>query len=323
MTDLPDVSARTAFRPRRLGHVNLYISEYEKSLHFYRTVLGLGDGWTRPGIGGAFLNNGATHHDVGFIPWDSPVTRKAASGPGLNHLGFELENEVEMLEDYRAALDAGVKYHATADHLIARSVYSWDPDGFGVEIYVDTEISYKQPDFLTLKRASGDWAPGMTPPSAEPRYVADHRPVKYPDSLFHATKLTGAVIVTEKFEALWDYYTGIVGLKPRLGGRDQAIASLGGSCGTRDVTLIRAGAGLEAGFHHANFSVFDEADLEDSLERAADFGVSIERRVDHPLRTGALLRDPDGLGILVYVDRASGAEREIERLPPSEALWLA
>jgi catechol 2,3-dioxygenase len=63
-----ETTSRGRFRPRRLGHVNLYIGKYEPSLHFYREIAGLGDGWTRPAIGGGFLNNGASHHDIGFIP---------------------------------------------------------------------------------------------------------------------------------------------------------------------------------------------------------------------------------------------------------------
>jgi catechol 2,3-dioxygenase len=308
------------FHPRRLGHVNLYISEYERSLRFYREIVGLGDGWTRPAIGGGFLNNGATHHDIGFIPWNSPITRKAASGPGLNHLGFELETEAEMLADYRAALAAGVTFHATVDHLVARSIYSWDPDGFGIEIYVDTEISYKQPDFLSLRRATGDWQPGKTPPSTERRYVLDHKPMRYENALFHATKVTGVVLVTDRFEADWDYYTTLVGLRPVFGGRSDAAASLGGSCGGRDVTLLRAGDGLAPGFHHMHFAVFDEADLDSSIARAADFGLAIERPIDDPARAGAFVRDPDGNGVLFYADRRPGAPAE---RAPRDVLWLA
>jgi catechol 2,3-dioxygenase len=238
----------------------------------------------------------------------------------LNHLGFELETEAEMLADYRAALDAGLTFHATVDHLVARSIYSWDPDGFGVEIYVDTEISYKQPNFLSLRRASGDWAPGKTPPSTERRYVADHKPVRYSDALFHATKVTGVVIVTDRFEAEWDYYTSLVGLRPHFGGRHDAVSSLGGSCGGRDITLVRAGDGLDPGFHHLHFAVFDEGDLDGSLARAGDFGITIERRIDDPMRKGAFVRDPDGIGVLFYADRRPYA---LDGRAPRDVVWLA
>lgn len=318
----PTASRDGWFRPRRIGHANLYISDYHRSLGFYRDVAGLGGGWLRPGIGGAFLNNGATHHDIGFIPWNSTITRSPATGPGLNHLGFELENETEMMDSYRAALAGGVKFHATVDHLVARSVYSFDPHGFGTEIYVDTEISYKQPDFLTLKRASAVWEPGMTPPSPVPHYVKEPHPMKYELALFHAQRISGVVLVTDRFEAAWDYYTGLVGLRPLVGTQESAVACLGGTCGGHDVTLIRAGEGRTPGFHHLHFPVFDEADLENSLARAAAAGIAIERRIDHPLRVGAFVRDPDGMGVLFYVDRRPG-DTSLAQMSPDEALWLA
>jgi catechol 2,3-dioxygenase len=310
------------FRPRRLGHVNLYISEYERSLRFYREIAGLGDGWTRPAIGGAFLNNGASHHDIGFIPWNSPATRKRATGPGLNHLGFELESEVDLVDSYQDALTAGVKFQATVDHLVARSVYSWDPDGHGIELYADTEVSYKQPDFLELRRASGDWAPGKTTPSGERRYVIDHQPRMYENALFHARKVTGAVIVTAALEAAYDYYTGLVGLAPIAGGRDHRFASLGGVCGGRDVTLFRAGTGHAPGFHHMHFVVFDEADLARSTARAAQFGVVVERQIDHPLRRGVVVRDPDGICVLLYLDRQPAPAAALNAVNEEHALWL-
>jgi catechol 2,3-dioxygenase len=310
------------FRPRRLGHVNLYISEYERSLQFYRGIAGLGDGWTRPAIGGAFLNNGSTHHDIGFLPWNSPIARKHATGPGLNHLGFELESEVELVDSYEGALAAGVKFQATVDHLVARSVYSWDPDGHGVELYADTEVSYKQPDFLQLRRASGDWVPGKTTPSAEVRYVTDHRPQIYESALFHSTRVTGAVIVTAEFEAVHDYYTGLVGLVSLAGSRDGPFVSLGGTCGGRDVSLFRARAGLEPGFHHMHFSVFDAADLETSISRAAQSGVVIEAQIDHPLRRGVVVRDPDGMRVLFFVDRAGASVAALNSVSEADALWL-
>jgi catechol 2,3-dioxygenase len=322
MDDAANRSHVGHFRPRRLGHVNLYISQYEASLRFYREIAGLGDGWTRPAIGGAFLNNGASHHDIGFIPWNSPVTRKRATGPGLNHLGFELESEVALVESYREALNAGVKFQATVDHLVARSVYSWDPDGHGIELYADTDVSYKQPDFLELRRASGDWVPGKTLPSPERRYVVDHQPRRYENALFHAKKLTGAVIVTAALEAAYDYYTELVGLAPIAGGRAGPFAALSGVCGGRDVTLFRAGNGRDPGFHHMHFAVFDEADLAHSVARAAQFGITVDRQIDHPLRRGVVVHDPDGARVLFYVDRQPMAVGTLNAVSEEDALWL-
>ena len=313
------------FRPRRLGHVNLYISDYEKSLHFYRKICGLPDGWTRPAIGGGFLNNGSTHHDIGFIPWDSGVARRRADGPGLNHLAFELENEAELVASYEAAVAGGTEFIATVDHLVAKSLYSWDPHKFGIEIYSDTGLSADDPDFAKLRRATADWSPVLTPTSHVRHYVAEHehKPKIDKSALFHSQKLTGAVLVSDAFEAACDYYTSIVGLTPVGGGRDRKFVILAGSCGSHDVTLVRAGEARGPGFHHMSFVVFDEGDLEASIAKAKDFGVTIEHQIDHPRRRGAVVSDPDGMKVLFYVDRKQNLKMDdIEAGIDGEAIWL-
>ncbi len=311
-------AAQGYFSPRRIGHVNLYISEYEPSLRFYRDIVGLCGGWTRPAISGGFLNNGATHHDIGFIPWNSSVTRTKAVGPGLNHLAFELENEVDLVGGYERAKAKGTTFQTT-DHLIAWSIYSFDPHGYGIEIYADTGLSFEDADFVKLKRASVGWTPGAEPPSADTRYVKDHRPRRDPNTLFHATKLTGVVLVSDAFEAARDYYIQTVGLHPVVTGRD--FVCLGGSLSGRDVSIFRAKPGQGPLFHHMHFSVFDEADLAQSIAKAGSFGVVVEREIDHPRRRGAVVKSPDGARVLLYVDRAPDAAG-LAALTPEEAIWL-
>jgi catechol 2,3-dioxygenase len=318
MAGKTSIGATGYFSPRRIGHVNLYISEYEPSLRFYREVIGLCDGWTRPAIGGGFLNNGATHHDIGFIPWNSSITRKKADGPGLNHLAFELEDEADLVRGYERAKAEGTTFQTT-DHLVAWSIYSFDPHGYGIEIYADTGLSFDDAEFLKLKRASVPWSPGAQPPSADKRYVKDHRPRRDDKALFHATKLTGAVLVSDAFEAARDYYMQTVGLHPVVTGRD--FVCLGGSLAGRDVSIFRAKPGAPALFHHMHFSVFDEADLERSIAAAGSFGVVVEREIDHPRRRGAVVKSPDGARVLLYVERAPDTAG-LAALAPEEAIWL-
>ncbi|MSP51180.1 MAG: hypothetical protein EXQ91_02120 [Alphaproteobacteria bacterium] len=316
-----NVSAQTStgyFHPRRIGHVNLYITEYEPSLWFYRDIVGLCDGWTRPAISGGFLNNGASHHDIGFIPWNSSVIRNKAEGPGLNHLAFELENEVDLVGGYERALAKGTKFQTT-DHLIAYSIYSLDPHGFGIEIYADTGLSFADADFKKLKRASVGWTPNAAPPSAEHRYVREHRPRHDEKTLFHATKVTGAVIVSDDFDRARDYYTSVVGLTPVVEGDDFVV--LGGSCGGRDVSIFRAKTGQKSLFHHMHFSVSDERDLEESIARAGAFGVVVEREINHRRRRGAVIKSPDGVRALMYVDRDPN-HAGLAVLSAEEAVWL-
>jgi catechol 2,3-dioxygenase len=310
------------FAPRRIGHINLFISDYENSLRFYREVAGLCDGWTRPKIGGGFLNNGYTHHDVGFIPWTFSAAGAGVEGPGLNHLAFEVDTEADLVAGFRRAQAAGKDFLRTVDHLVARSIYGRDPHGFGIEIYADNPLSFKDPEFEKLPRATEPWTPGEPPPSTARNYPQDPRPRIDESAVFHTRHLSGAVIVSDDFDTAVDYYTSAVGLSVVGGGHDQASITLGGYDGGHDLALFRAdaGNGLVPGFHHMSFAVFDEADLAASIA-TENAGVTIEREIDHPMRRGAVVADPDGFKVLFHVDRNAGPE-SLGEVAPNEAIWL-
>jgi len=101
------------FSPRRLGHLNLFVRDVEKSAAFYRDVCGFQEVFREEGISMVFMSNGNTHHDLGLmeitdatrIGRDGHVQVKPGTGktPGLNHLGFEMETELGLVEAYRRA----------------------------------------------------------------------------------------------------------------------------------------------------------------------------------------------------------------------------
>src|SRR5262245_6899077 len=174
-------TAAARFAPRRLGHANLFVGDVERSAHFYQAVCGLELVRREPAITAAFLSNGNTHHDVGLIQV-SPEARRGRDGylqpsstrgkrPGLNHLGFEMESEIDLVAAHQRAVAAAVPIFSTADHIISRSVYVFDPSGNLLEFYADaladwrTVFNPEQEDLV-----SGAWTPGATPPSAARHY---------------------------------------------------------------------------------------------------------------------------------------------------------
>lgn len=311
------------FATRRIGHVNLYITDYELSLRFYREVAGLCEGWVRPKIGGAFLSNGYTHHDIGFIPWGGAIAPESVTEPGLNHLAFEVETEADLVAGYHRAQAAGKDFPRTVDHLVAHSIYSRDPHGFGIEIYADKPVSYKDPEFEKLRRATEPWTPDEIPPSTLRNYPQDPQPRIDENAIFHTRHLSGAVIVSDDFDAAITYYGEAVGLSPIDGGPDQTYVTLGGSARARDLSILRADPenGLTPGFHHMNFAVFDETDLEASIEAAKSAGLAIEREIDHPSRRGAVVADPDGFRVLFHVDR-DGVAHDVRDTSADDMVWL-
>ena len=124
----------------RIGHVHLKVGDLDRAIAFYRDGLGFGvvaDG--RPvGIPAAFLAAGDYHHHIGLNTFETAGATPPPPGhTGLYHVAFlypdarELARAVRRLQIHKYPLS-----HAT-DHGATLSVYLEDPEGNGVELYVD------------------------------------------------------------------------------------------------------------------------------------------------------------------------------------------
>jgi catechol 2,3-dioxygenase len=292
------------FKARRLGHVNLYISDYLRSLDFYQRIVGLHAGWTRPKIGGGFLNNGASHHDVGFLPWNSPERRVIVNGPGLNHLAFDVGTERDLVAGYRRARDNGLPFIATADHIISKSLYTTDPNDIQLEIYVDTPIPFTDEDFLALRRATSPWDPLLVEsPDPTPYFVAKHTPTKSDTTVFPASRIDGATIVVQDLVSTVSYYTDVLGLQPTVLNRAAGFAVLQGALGGRDLIVFEADDELTPGLHHFSFLALGPAELEAAISLAPAAGLTLVGEINSAHQRAALLRDPDNHLVKIFVDR--------------------
>ncbi len=309
------------FRPRRLGHVNLFVSNYERASDFYQSVVGFEEVYRQPDNRASFLSNGNTYHDLGLTDVSSRYADKSQK-PGIWHLAFELETEADLVAGYNRAKDAGVEFAFVMDHDVARSVYKNDPDGNMVEIYADVEEDWRAMRHGIIVKEKPKWVPGVTStPLTDTKYPKSPDLVVVPKATFHPKRITHVALVAKDFEAMFDYYTDIVGLTPLAGTRTGAAAVLRGTVGNGDVTLYRQTAGLAPGLHHVGFEVWDEADLKKSITALPASGVQLEREVDHPARHSVVIKDPDGLRLQFFVNR-DWAPQAIAKAPPEDALYL-
>src|SRR2546422_6342158 len=79
----------TSIDPRaRIGHVHLTVSDLDRSLTFYRDVLGF-EVTTRYGREAVFLSAGGYHHHIGLNTWAGRgAPRPSAGTTGLYHFAI-------------------------------------------------------------------------------------------------------------------------------------------------------------------------------------------------------------------------------------------
>ena len=129
-----------------LGHVVFYVKDLERSLAFYRDLLGFKEVGRIFNGKAAALTSGRTHHElllihVGDAPGPSTGPRR-----GLYHIGIKVGDSLEDLRTAKRELEqAGIKIDGMSDHTVSQSLYLRDPDGNEVELYVDAdEALWKQ-----------------------------------------------------------------------------------------------------------------------------------------------------------------------------------
>ena len=159
----------------RIGHIHLKVSDLERSLGFYRDLLGF-EVTARLGEGAVFLSAGGYHHHIGLNTWYSKDGPPASAG--LFHAAILYPSRRELAVAVKRLLDAGYPITGAADHGVSEAVYLDDPDGNGVELYRDTpkeewtylpdgtvEMYSRALDIDALLREAGGDSPPNTAPS--------------------------------------------------------------------------------------------------------------------------------------------------------------
>jgi catechol 2,3-dioxygenase len=124
---------------KELGHLVLYVRNLQRSVAFYRDVLG----WRQvvpdvPGMPAAAFSSGRTHHELLLIE----VGENAQAIPqgrrvGMYHFGLKVgDTDDELRAALRRLEEAGVRVVGASDHTVTH-LYIVDPDGNEIELYID------------------------------------------------------------------------------------------------------------------------------------------------------------------------------------------
>ncbi|MCJ2038995.1 VOC family protein [Methylobacterium sp. J-059] len=123
--------------PYRVGSVTLVARDLNGLARFYRAAVGLSTvsqeaDVIRLGVGATVLLE--LRHDPAARPWRPQEA-------GLFHTAFLLPSRGDLGAWLAHATENGIRVTGAADHLVSEAVYLTDPEGNGIEIYVDRPAS--------------------------------------------------------------------------------------------------------------------------------------------------------------------------------------
>jgi catechol 2,3-dioxygenase len=121
----------------RIGHVHLKVASLERSLAFYRDLLGFEE-TQRYGDSAVFISAGGYHHHIGLNTWYSKDAKPApVHACGLFHTAIVYPERKDLAVILKRLIEAKYPLTGASDHGVSQALYLDDPDGNGVELYWD------------------------------------------------------------------------------------------------------------------------------------------------------------------------------------------
>jgi catechol 2,3-dioxygenase len=203
----------------RIGQVSLTVRDLDRSLVFYREVLGLGEARREGRV--AFLApvDGRTLIE---LHERTDAIAKPRHSTGLYHFAILVPSRAALGRSLRRLVDQGWPLTGAADHMVSEALYLNDPDGLGIEIYRD------RPRESWTHRANGEVAMGTDPLDLqavhdEPGAETAWRGLEAATAMGHVHLHVPHVDTAEAF------YCGRIGFEPMVRGYPGALfVSAGG-----------------------------------------------------------------------------------------------
>jgi catechol-2,3-dioxygenase len=125
-----------------LGHLGFYVKDVERSVAFYRDILGLqvSDRSPRGSVFMTAQDRLAEHHELLIAPG-----RQDGTANTIQQISFRCASLADVKDFYRLFLERKVPIQRIVTHGNTVSIYFEDPDGNSVEVYWPTRIDVPQP----------------------------------------------------------------------------------------------------------------------------------------------------------------------------------
>ena len=127
-------------RPLRIGHVVLKVRDLDRSLAFYRDLLGFKVVSELSNVMVFLAADGQNHHDLALLRVGQQAPSPIPTAVGLYHVAIQLADWEAVRAAHAMLVERGL-LRGAVDHGVSRSLYTADPDGNEIELYCDAPRS--------------------------------------------------------------------------------------------------------------------------------------------------------------------------------------
>lgn len=120
-----------------IGHVHLRTADLQRSLAFYRDLLGFKEVKVEKGYAILSATGGPPYHLL--LSEKAGARRKPANTTGLYHLAIRFPERGSLAYVFKRLSNYGWPFQGAADHKVSEAIYLADPDGIGLELYADRQ----------------------------------------------------------------------------------------------------------------------------------------------------------------------------------------
>ena len=126
-----------------LGHIGFYVRDMERSVKFYRDILGIqvSDRSPRGAVFMSAQDRLAEHHELYLAPGRNDDGKANL----LQQISFRCVSVADVKEFYHLFVENQVPINRCVSHGNTVSIYAEDPDGNSVEVYWPTGVDVPQP----------------------------------------------------------------------------------------------------------------------------------------------------------------------------------